>query len=293
MLAGLTARYSRGAAAARSAVARWCVYRLEAGWLAATAEYRTSRGPRDLPLPPRSAQVDPIGVCGLFPRSPPPPPPPAIVHSTPPARSAVSATLLPTAHAPPASPILPPPAPPSLSTPTSTTPHPSPPLSSSSSPHYSLFTQTIHPLIPAPLPTSSSITPTSPALPLTPTRTFVQLRTNLQVADNSGARRVQCIKVLRGRAPNAAGLGDVIIASVKDAEPRGKVRKGEVVTCVVVRAATHHKRKDGTEVRFDGPAAVVISKAGEPVGTRVFGPVPHELRARKMLKLLTLAQHVI
>ncbi|CAI6007590.1 unnamed protein product [Closterium sp. NIES-65] len=235
MLAGLTARYSRGAAAARSAVARW---------------------------------------------------------------SAVSATLLPTAHAPPASPILPPPAPPSLSTPTSTTPHPSPPLSSSSSsPHSSLFTQTIpfaiHPLIPAPLPTTSSITPTSPALPLTPTRTFVQLRTNLQVADNSGARRVQCIKVLRGRAPNAAGLGDVIIASVKDAEPRGKVRKGEVVTCVVVRAATHHKRKDGTEVRFDGPAAVVISKAGEPVGTRVFGPVPHELRARKMLKLLTLAQHVI
>ncbi|CAI7799628.1 unnamed protein product [Closterium sp. NIES-53] len=207
--------------------------------------------------------------------------------------TAVAATPLPSAHAPPASPILPPPAPPSLSTPTSTTPHSSPPLSSSSSPPSSLFTQTIpftiRPPIFTPHPTSS---PTA-ALPFTPTRTFVQLRTNLQVADNSGARRVQCIKVLRGRAPNAAGLGDVIIASVKDAEPRGKVRKGEVVTCVVVRAATHHKRKDGTEVRFDGPAAVVISKAGEPVGTRVFGPVPHELRARKMLKLLTLAQHVI
>ncbi|CAI5482839.1 unnamed protein product [Closterium sp. Yama58-4] len=233
MLAGLTARHSsRGAAVARSAVARW---------------------------------------------------------------TAVAATPLPSAHAPPASPILPPPAPPSLSTPTPTTPHPSPPLSSTTSLHSSLFTQpipfTIRPLMPTPLTTSSPRTPT-PALPLTPTRTFVQLRTNLQVADNSGARRVQCIKVLRGRAPNAAGLGNVIIASVKDAEPRGKVRKGEVVTCVVVRAA-HHKRKDGTEVRFDGPAAVVISKAGEPVGTRVFGPVPHELRARKMLKLLTLAQHVI
>ncbi|CAI5466023.1 unnamed protein product [Closterium sp. Yama58-4] len=211
--------------------------------------------------------------------------------------TAVAATPLPSAHAPPASPILPPPAPPSLSTPASTTPHSSPPISSSSL-HSSLFTQTIpfaiRPLIPAPLPTSSSPSlPSPPALPFTPTRTFVQLRTNLQVADNSGARRVQCIKVLRGRAPNAAGLGDIIIASVKDAEPRGKVRKGDVVTCVVVRAATHHKRRDGSEVRFDGPAAVVISKAGEPVGTRVFGPVPHELRARKMLKLLTLAQHVI
>lgn len=143
-----------------------------------------------------------------------------------------------------------------------------------------------------PIPAPPSSTPL-PSLPLLLTRSFVQLRTNLQVADNSGAKRVQCIKVLRGKGPNAAGLGDTIIASVKDAEPRGKVKKGDVVTCIVVRAATSSKRSDGSGVRFDGPAAVIVSKAGEPVGTRVFGPVPHELRRRKMLKLITLAKHVI
>eukprot|EP00271_Cylindrocystis_brebissonii_P012174 TRINITY_DN3032_c0_g1_i2.p1 TRINITY_DN3032_c0_g1~~TRINITY_DN3032_c0_g1_i2.p1 ORF type:complete len:282 (-),score=20.50 TRINITY_DN3032_c0_g1_i2:74-919(-) len=124
-------------------------------------------------------------------------------------------------------------------------------------------------------------------------RTFVQLKTNLVVADNSGAKRVECIKVLKGARPNAAGLGDVIIASVKEAIPRGKVKKGEVVTCVVVRTAMPSTRSDGSQIRFDDTAAVIITKAGEPIGTRVFGPVPHELRARNYLKILTLAQHVI
>ncbi|GJP32059.1 hypothetical protein CLOM_g16601 [Closterium sp. NIES-68] len=203
--------------------------------------------------------------------------------------TAAAVRLLPPAHPSPTAPIHPSPAPTSHATRTSTTPFPTTSASSPSAPS-SLFARTFPSTI---SPSSPPASTPAPLLPLTPSRAFIQLRTNLQVADNSGARRVQCIKVLRGRGPNAAGLGDLIIASVKDAEPRGKVRKGEVVTCVVVRAATHHKRADGTEVRFDGPAAVVISKAGEPVGTRVFGPVPHELRGRKMLKLLTLAQHVI
>lgn len=123
-------------------------------------------------------------------------------------------------------------------------------------------------------------------------RTFVQLMTSLEAADNSGARRLQCIKVLKGTRYNAAGLGDIIIASVKDAVPRGKVKKGDVVTCVVVRTAVPTARVDGSFVRFDAPAAVVISKAGEPAGTRIFGPVPHELRSRKLAKILTLAQHI-
>lgn len=123
-------------------------------------------------------------------------------------------------------------------------------------------------------------------------RTFVQLMTSLEVADNSGAKRLQCIKVLKGARYNAAGLGDIIMASVKDAIPRGKVKKGDVVTCVVVRTAMHTQRADGGLVRFDRPAAVIINKAGEPAGTRIFGPVPHELRARKLVKILTLAQHI-
>eukprot|EP00897_Mesotaenium_endlicherianum_P008347 jgi/Mesen1/7540/ME000391S06770 len=123
-------------------------------------------------------------------------------------------------------------------------------------------------------------------------RGYVQLKTMLEVADNSGARRVECIKVLKGAKPNAAGLGDTIICAVKDALPRGKVKKGEVVTCVVVRSAMHSTRHDGSQIRFDRGAAVIVNKAGEPVGTRIFGPVPHELRAKKLVKILALAQHV-
>ncbi|CAM6125631.1 unnamed protein product [Calypogeia fissa] len=128
------------------------------------------------------------------------------------------------------------------------------------------------------------------AFQLSQARGFIQLRTNLEVADNSGARRVQCIKVMKGS--NAAKIGDIIMASVKDAQPRGKVKKGEVVTCVVVRAATQKLRRDGSEIRFDKNAVVLINKQGEPIGTRIFGPVPHELRRRKLVKILTLAEYV-
>ncbi|KAL2633667.1 hypothetical protein R1flu_005146 [Riccia fluitans] len=121
-------------------------------------------------------------------------------------------------------------------------------------------------------------------------RGFVQLKTNLEVADNSGAKRVQCIKVMKGS--NAAKIGDIIMASVKDAQPRGKVKKGEVVTCVVVRAATQKLRRDGSEIKFDKNAVVLVNKQGEPIGTRIFGPVPHELRRRKLVKILTLADYV-
>ncbi|KAH9567298.1 hypothetical protein CY35_03G022200 [Sphagnum magellanicum] len=107
-------------------------------------------------------------------------------------------------------------------------------------------------------------------------RTFVQMRTSLEVADNSGARRVSCIKVLGGA--KTGKLGDLIIASVKDALPRGKVKKGEVVNCVIVRAAMQRQRSDGSEIRFDKNAVVIVNKQGEPIGTRIFGPVPHELR---------------
>ncbi|CAK9252481.1 unnamed protein product [Sphagnum jensenii] len=121
-------------------------------------------------------------------------------------------------------------------------------------------------------------------------RTFVQMRTSLEVADNSGARRVSCIKVLGGA--KTGKLGDLIIASVKDALPRGKVKKGEVVNCVIVRAAMQRQRSDGSEIRFDKNAVVIVNKQGEPIGTRIFGPVPHELRMRKFMKILTLADHV-
>ncbi|XP_057857809.1 large ribosomal subunit protein uL14mz [Cryptomeria japonica] len=122
-------------------------------------------------------------------------------------------------------------------------------------------------------------------------RTFIQMRTSLKVVDNSGAKRVMCIQALKSR--KGARLGDTIIASVKEAHARGKVKKGDVVYCVVVRAAMQRLRCDGSHIRFDDNAVVVVSKQGEPVGTRVFGPVPHELRERKHLKILTLAEHVV
>jgi len=121
-------------------------------------------------------------------------------------------------------------------------------------------------------------------------RTFIQMRTNLKVVDNSGAKRVMCIQSLKGR--RGAKLGDTIIASVKEAQPKGKVKKGEVVYGVVVRAAMQRGRCDGSEIKFDDNAAVLVNKQGEPIGTRVFGPVPHELRRKKHVKILTLAEHI-
>uniref|UniRef100_A0A1D1Y377 50S ribosomal protein L14, chloroplastic n=1 Tax=Anthurium amnicola TaxID=1678845 RepID=A0A1D1Y377_9ARAE len=121
-------------------------------------------------------------------------------------------------------------------------------------------------------------------------RTFIQMRTNLKVVDNSGAKRVMCIQALKGK--KGARLGDTIIASVKEAQPRGKVKKGDVVYGVVVRAAMQRGRCDGSEIKFDDNAVVLVNKQGEPIGTRVFGPVPHELRRKKHVKILTLAQHI-
>ncbi|KAL8240048.1 hypothetical protein R6Q59_013403 [Mikania micrantha] len=121
-------------------------------------------------------------------------------------------------------------------------------------------------------------------------RTFIQMGTNLKVVDNSGAKRVKCIQALKGK--KGGRLGDTIIASVKDAQPGGKVKKGQVVYGVVVRAAMQKGRSDGSEVKFDDNAVVLVNKQGEPIGTRVFGPVPHELRKKKHVKILSLAQHI-
>ncbi|CAA2958642.1 50S ribosomal protein HLP, mitochondrial isoform X1 [Olea europaea var. sylvestris] len=121
-------------------------------------------------------------------------------------------------------------------------------------------------------------------------RTFIQMRTNLKVVDNSGAKRVMCIQALKGK--KGARLGDTIVASVKEAQLGGKVKKGEVHYAVVVRAAMQRGRCDGSEVKFDDNAVVLINKQGEPIGTRVFGPVPHELRKKKHVKILSLAEHI-
>ncbi|TYI59613.1 hypothetical protein E1A91_D10G048400v1 [Gossypium mustelinum] len=121
-------------------------------------------------------------------------------------------------------------------------------------------------------------------------RTFIQMRTVLKVVDNSGAKKVMCIQALKGK--KGARLGDTIIASVKEAMPNGKVKKGKVVYGVVVRAAMQRGRCDGSEVRFDDNAVVLVDKQGQPIGTRVFGPVPHELRQKKHVKILTLAEHI-
>ncbi|MBM3585523.1 MAG: 50S ribosomal protein L14 [Alphaproteobacteria bacterium] len=122
---------------------------------------------------------------------------------------------------------------------------------------------------------------------------MIQMRTNLDVADNSGARRVQCIKVLGGSKRVSAGVGDVIVVSVKDAIPRGKVKKGEVLRAVIVRTAKEVRRPDGSAIRFDRNAAVLINKQGEPIGTRIFGPVTRELRAKKFMKIISLAPEVL
>ena len=121
----------------------------------------------------------------------------------------------------------------------------------------------------------------------------VQMRTMLDEADNSGARKLQMILPLGDSSGKKAGLGDVITASVKEASPDGQVKKGVVVKAVVVRTRKEYRRRDGTYIRFDQNAAVLINDAGEPVGTRVFGPVARELREKKFLKIVSLAPEVI
>ena len=122
---------------------------------------------------------------------------------------------------------------------------------------------------------------------------MIQMQTNLDVADNSGARRVMCIKVLGGSKRKYATIGDVIVVSVKEAIPRGRVKKGEVMKAVVVRVRKDIKRPDGSVIRFDRNAAVLINRQGEPVGTRIFGPVTRELRARRFMKIVSLAPEVL
>ena len=122
---------------------------------------------------------------------------------------------------------------------------------------------------------------------------MIQMQTNLDVADNSGARRVMCIKVLGGSKRKYASIGDVIVVSVKDAIPRGRVKKGDVHQAVIVRTAKALRRSDGTAIRFDRNAAVLINKQGEPIGTRIFGPVTRELRGKKFMKIISLAPEVL
>jgi large subunit ribosomal protein L14 len=122
---------------------------------------------------------------------------------------------------------------------------------------------------------------------------MIQMQTNLDVADNSGAKKVQCIKVLGGSKRKFASIGDVIVVSVKEAIPRGRVKKGEMHRAVVVRTAKDIRRSDGTTIRFDGNAAVLIDQQSEPIGTRIFGPVTRELRAKRYMKIISLAPEVL
>ena len=122
---------------------------------------------------------------------------------------------------------------------------------------------------------------------------MIQMQTNLEVADNSGARRVMCIKVLGGAGRRYARVGDRIVVSVKEAIPRGRVKKGDVLQAIVVRTNQAIKRKDGSVIRFDKNAAVIVNKQSEPIGTRIFGPVPRELRAKNHMKIISLAPEVL
>tara|TARA_B100000029_G_C17213824_1_gene829109 strand:- start:309 stop:677 length:369 start_codon:yes stop_codon:yes gene_type:complete len=122
---------------------------------------------------------------------------------------------------------------------------------------------------------------------------MIQMQSNLFVADNSGARKIQCIKVLGGSKRRFASIGDIIVVSIKDAIPRGKVKKGEVFKAVVVRTKKDFKRNDGTSIRFDKNAAVLLDKQEEPIATRIFGPVTRELRVKKFMKIISLAPEVI
>ena len=122
---------------------------------------------------------------------------------------------------------------------------------------------------------------------------MIQMQSNLEVADNSGAKRVQCIKVLGGAKRKYASVGDVIVVTIKEAIPRGKVKKGEVRRAVIVRTAKQIQRQDGSSIKFDTNAAVLLSNSGEPIGTRIFGPVVRELRAKKFMKIVSLAPEVL
>mgnify|MGYP001547896836 CR=1 FL=1 len=122
---------------------------------------------------------------------------------------------------------------------------------------------------------------------------MIQMQTCLDVADNSGAKRVQCIKVLGGTRRRYATIGDIITVSVKEALPNSKVKKGDVVRAVVVRTAKELSRKDGSYIKFDKNAAVIVNQHGEPIGTRIFGPVARELRARHFMKIISLAPEVL
>jgi large subunit ribosomal protein L14 len=121
----------------------------------------------------------------------------------------------------------------------------------------------------------------------------IHTETDLEVADNSGARRVRCIKVLGGSKRKTASVGDVVVVSIKEAIPRGKVKKGDVYLAVIVRTAFAVRRSDGSAIRFDRNAVVLINKQQEPIGTRIFGPVTRELRGRRFMKIVSLAPEVI
>src|SRR5258706_14377751 len=122
---------------------------------------------------------------------------------------------------------------------------------------------------------------------------MIQQQSNLEVADNSGARRVMCIKVLGGSMRKTASVGDVIVVSIKEAIPRGKVKKGEVHKAVIVRTRRDIRRPDGSTIRFDKNAAVLINAQNEPIGTRIFGPVTRELRGKQFMKIVSLAPEVL
>lgn len=122
---------------------------------------------------------------------------------------------------------------------------------------------------------------------------MIQMQTNLDVADNSGAKKVMCIKVLGGSHRRYAGIGDIIKVSIKDAIPRGRVKKGEVYNALVVRTSSGVRRTDGSVIRFDGNAAVILNNNLQPLGTRIFGPVTRELRGDKFMKIISLAPEVL
>ena len=122
---------------------------------------------------------------------------------------------------------------------------------------------------------------------------MIQMQSTLYVADNSGAKKIQCIKVLGGSKRRFASIGDVIVITVKDAIPRGKVKKGEIHKAVIVRTAKEISRSDGSSIRFDKNSAVLINNTGEPLGTRIFGPVTRELRSKKYMKIISLAPEVL
>ena len=122
---------------------------------------------------------------------------------------------------------------------------------------------------------------------------MIQMQSKLFVADNSGARKIQCIKVLGGSKRRFASIGDIIVCSIKDAIPRAKVKKGEVFKAVIVRTSKDFQRSDGTSIRFDKNAAVLLDKQEEPIATRIFGPVTRELRSKKFMKIISLAPEVL